>query len=155
MYEQPHDQDSTHPKSAKGNGEHTLLARGLLDLFGITVPDKAVVGLKLLEGVVGVVDQSKTSGLSATELGAETEDGDLVFVGLVQLSKLAAELILGNVGSIRVEDITIQSQGCSLVYRIHDTSNPPVFRFPAQSSPIQTIQRNCQPSFTGNSPFRT
>jgi len=35
----------------------------------------------------------------------ETKDGDIVLLGLVQLSELAAELVLGNVCAVGVEDI--------------------------------------------------
>ena len=86
--------------------KHTLLSRGLLDLGGHANADKTVVGLELLHGLVGVVDEGEASGLAATELGAETEDGDLVLVGLVELGELLAELILGDVGTVGVEDIT-------------------------------------------------
>lgn len=48
----------------------------LLDLGGVTVTNFTVVRLELLEVVVGVVNQSETSRLAATELGAESKDGD-------------------------------------------------------------------------------
>jgi len=38
----------------------------------------------------------------------ETEDGDIVLLGLVELTELATELVLGNVGAVGVEDIAIQ-----------------------------------------------
>jgi hypothetical protein len=88
-----------------------LLTRRLLDLGGVTVTDEAVVGLEFLQSVVGFVDQSEAGGLSATELGAEPEDGDLALVGLVELSKLRAKLILGDIGSVGVENITIELSG--------------------------------------------
>jgi hypothetical protein len=65
------------------------------------------VWLELLEGLWGVVDEGETSGLATTELGAETEDVDLVLVGLVKLSKLGTELVLGDVGTVWVEDVTM------------------------------------------------
>jgi hypothetical protein len=86
--------------------KHTLLSGRLLDLGGHANTDKTVVGLELLHGLVGVVDESETSGLATTVLGAETEDGDLVLVGLVELGQLLAELVLGDVGTVGVEDIT-------------------------------------------------
>lgn len=82
------------------------MSGGLLDLVGHADADKTVVGLELLHGLVGVVDEGEASGLATTVLGAETEDGDLVLVGLVELGELGAELILGDVGAVRVEDIT-------------------------------------------------
>jgi hypothetical protein len=90
--------------------KHTLLSGRLLDLGGHANTDKTVVGLELLHGLVGVVDESETSGLATTVLGAETEDGDLVLVGLVELGELLAELILGDVGTVGVEDITADKE---------------------------------------------
>lgn len=87
---------------------HTLLPGSLLDLLGHANTDKTEVGLELLHGLGGVVDESEASGLAATELGAQTEDGDLVLAGLVHASKLVAELILGDVGTVGVQDVTIQ-----------------------------------------------
>jgi hypothetical protein len=63
------------------------------------------VGLELLQGLLGVVDESEASALTATVLCAETEDGDLVLVGLVQIGQLLAELVLGDVGAVGVEDV--------------------------------------------------
>jgi hypothetical protein len=37
----------------------------------------------------------------------ETEDGDIVLLGLVQLSELATELVLGNVRAVGVEDVAV------------------------------------------------
>jgi len=73
------------------------------------------VGLELLHGLVGVVDESEAGGLATTVLGAETEDGDLVLVGLVELGELLAELILGDVGTVGVEDITASKGKKALV----------------------------------------
>lgn len=84
---------------------HTLLPAGLLDLVGHADADQSVVRLELLHGLVGVVDESETSALATTVLGAEAEAVDLVLAGLVELGKLLAELILGDVGAVGVEDI--------------------------------------------------
>lgn len=73
------------------------MAGRLINLGGVAVANEAVVGLELLEGVVGVVDQGETGGLSSSEVGAETEDGDGSLVGLVELSKLSAEVVLADV----------------------------------------------------------
>lgn len=86
--------------------ERTLLAGSTLDLGGIAVADETVGRLELLQVIVGVVDEGETGGLSATEVGAETEDGDSGLVGLVKLSELGAEIVLGDVGTSRVEDVT-------------------------------------------------
>lgn len=64
------------------------------------------MGLELLQGLGGVVDEGKAGRLATTVLCAETEDGDLVLVGLVQVGQLLAELILGDVGAVGVEDVT-------------------------------------------------
>lgn len=61
--------------------------------------------LELLQGLVGVVDEGETGALATTILRAEAENGDLVLVGLVEVGKLVAELILGDVRAVGVEDI--------------------------------------------------
>lgn len=76
------------------------------------------MGLELLHGLGGVVDKTESSGLATTELGAETEDGDLVLAGLVQASELLAELILGDVGTVGVQDVTIQKKDQRLAKRV-------------------------------------
>lgn len=86
---------------------HTLLARSLLDLGGKADTDKTVVGLELLHGLGGVIDEGEAGGLAATELGAETEDVDLVLGGLVEGGQLLAELVLGDVRTVGVEDIPV------------------------------------------------
>ena len=64
--------------------------------------------LELLEGLWGIVDKGETGGLAATELGLETENIDLLLCALVQLSELAAEVVLGNVGAVWVQDVTVR-----------------------------------------------
>ena len=86
----------------------TLLSRGALGLGGEAVPDLAVLGIVLLQGLGGIVDETKAGGLAATELGSQTEDGDLVLLGLVEGGELVAQLILGDVGSAGVEDVTVR-----------------------------------------------
>lgn len=97
--------------------ERTLLSAGLLDLGGLAVADEPVVGLELLHGLGAVVDEGEAGALATTVLGAETEDGDLVLLGLVELGELLAELILGDVRAVGVEDVTVQfivSPSCSI-----------------------------------------
>lgn len=65
------------------------------------------MGLELLQGLGRVVDKGETSGLSTTELGLETEHVDLVLVGLVEFGKLGPQFVLGDVGTVGVEDITM------------------------------------------------
>lgn len=84
----------------------TLLPAGLLDLGGHADTDQPVVGLELLHGLGGVVDEGKASGLATTVLSAEAEDVDLVAAGLVEATQLLAELILGDVRAVGVQDVT-------------------------------------------------
>lgn len=93
---------------------HTLLAGGLLDLGGGTDTDETVVRLELLQGLGGVVDEGKAGALTTTVLCAETEDGDLVLVGLVQVGQLLAELVLGDVGAVGVEDVPRFAKICQI-----------------------------------------
>lgn len=86
--------------------KHTLLSAGLLDLLSGTDTDETEVRLELLQGLSGVVDQSEAGALATTELRAETEDGDLILVGLVEASELLTEFVLGDIGTVGVEDVT-------------------------------------------------
>ena len=61
--------------------------------------------LELLQGLLGVVDEGEAGGLATTVLRTEAEDGNLVLVGLVQVGELAAELLLGDVGTVGVKDV--------------------------------------------------
>ena len=70
-----------------------------------TYTDEAVLGLELLGRLQVIVDQSEASRLSTTESGAETEAEDNLLIDLVHLGELLAELILGDVGTSRVDDI--------------------------------------------------
>lgn len=81
------------------------MTAGLLDLVGGSDTDEAVVGLELLQSLRGVVDKGEAGALATTVLGAETENGDLVLVGLVQVGELLAQLVLGDVRAVGVEDI--------------------------------------------------
>lgn len=85
-----------------------LLSAGTLGLGGKSDPDQAVLGLELLEGLGGVVDEGEAGGLAATELGAQAEDLDLLLLGLVQAGELLAQLGLGDVGTTGVEDVTMR-----------------------------------------------
>jgi hypothetical protein len=85
----------------------TLLPAGLLDLGRHAVPHESVVGLKLLHRLGAVVDEGETGALAATKVRLHAEDRDIVLLRLVQLAELAAELVLGDVGSVGVEDVTM------------------------------------------------
>jgi len=52
-----------------------------------------------------VVDQSETRALATTVLCPETENADLVLVGFVEFGEFASEFVLGDIGSVGVEDI--------------------------------------------------
>lgn len=90
------------------------------------------MGLEFLQGLGGIVDKGETSCLSTTELCLETEDVDLVLGGLVEFCELATEFILGDVGSVWVEDITI-----SRLLEAY-SSIPPGFLQPPSSLPSQS-----------------
>lgn len=64
------------------------------------------MGLELLHRLGRVVNQGEAGGLAATELCPETKDADLVLLGLVHAGELVAELLLGDVGAVRVENVT-------------------------------------------------
>lgn len=68
------------------------------------------MGLELLHGLGAVVDEREAGALATTEVCLHSEDRDIILLRLVQLAELAAELVLGDVGSVRVEDVA----GCPL-----------------------------------------
>ena len=80
----------------------------LLNLACKSNTNQSVVGLELLQRLGRIVDQSETSCLSTTILSLQTENVDLILVGLVHFGELATEFILGDVGSVWVEDITVK-----------------------------------------------
>jgi len=87
-----------------------LLSAGLLDLRRKSNTDQSVVWLELLQGFRRIVHEGETGCLATTELSLETKDVDLVLVGLVHLGELATEFILGDVGTVGVEDVTIEKK---------------------------------------------
>lgn len=91
-------------------GRRTLLSAGLLDLRRKSNTDQSVVWLELLQGFRRIVHEGETGCLATTELSLETKDVDLVLVGLVHLGELATEFILGDVGTVGVEDVTIEKK---------------------------------------------
>ena len=95
--------------NGRAGGKRTLLSAGALGLGGEANADQAVLGLELLEGLGGVVDEGEAGGLAATELGAQTEDLDLLLLGLVQGADLLTELLLGDVGAVGVEDVPAEN----------------------------------------------
>jgi hypothetical protein len=90
------------------DSRRTLLSAGLLDLCCHSYSDQAIMGLKLLQRFWRIVHERKTGCLSTTVLCLQTEDVDLVLVGLVHFGELASEFILGDVGAVGMENITIR-----------------------------------------------
>lgn len=82
-----------------------LLSAGFLDLGRLAHSHKSVPWLEFLHGLNGVVDQRKTRGLATAVLGSHAEDVDLVGVGLVDFGQFGAEVVLGDVGAVGVEDV--------------------------------------------------
>ena len=64
------------------------------------------MGFELLQRLWGIVDESETSCLSTTELSSQTENIDLILIGLVEFGEFGSEFFLGDVGTVGVEDIT-------------------------------------------------
>ena len=83
----------------------SLLSGSLVNLLGQSVSDQSVSWLKFLGVSSGLVDQTETSGLAATELGSETENRNGILVGLVGLGQSFTQLVLGNVWSVWVQDV--------------------------------------------------
>lgn len=83
----------------------SLLSGGLLHLLGQTVSNQSVSRLELLGVSSRLVNQTETGRLATTELGSETKHGDSILVGLVQLGQSLSQLVLGDVGSVRVQDV--------------------------------------------------
>jgi hypothetical protein len=70
-----------------------------------TYANQTVLGFKFLGRVQGVVDEGESSRLASTKSSAETKDKDVLLVGLVQFRELFTEVILGDVGASRVQDV--------------------------------------------------
>ena len=56
-----------------------------------------------------IVNERKSGALASTVLRSEAEAGDLVFVGFVEIRELLAELVFGDIGAIRVENIAMRN----------------------------------------------
>ena len=85
--------------------------------------------LKLLQRFRRIIDERETRRLSTTKLSLETENVHLVLVGLVEFGEFASEFVLGDVGAVGVEDITVSS--------LLD----PVFQLRSNSNGISAIER--------------
>lgn len=83
----------------------SLLSGSLVNLLGQAISDQSVRWLELLSVSNRVVNKTETSGSTTTVLGSEAKDGDGILVSLVGRSKLLSELVLGDVGSVWVENL--------------------------------------------------
>lgn len=84
-----------------------LLSARLLDLGRVAHSHQSVSRLELLHGLDRVVDKGEACGLAATVPGAHAEDVDLVGGGFVDFGQFGAEVVLGHVGAVGVEDVTV------------------------------------------------
>lgn len=83
-----------------------MLSAGLLNLVGLANAHQAVVRLKLQHSLGRVVHQGKAGGLAATKVRPQAKNVDLVLGSLVQGCQLVAQLLLGDVGTVGVQDVT-------------------------------------------------
>jgi hypothetical protein len=93
-----------------GQGQHTLLSAGLLDLLCRAYPDQSVMWLEFLHRLVRVVDEGEARALASTIVGPEAEDADLILVGFVELGELFSKFVLGAVGPAGVKYIPNQAR---------------------------------------------
>ena len=87
--------------------KRTLLPRRLLDLAGVADAHEAVVRLELLQRLDAVVHEREPRALAAAVLRPEAEDADLVLGCFVHFREFGPELVLGDVGAVGVEDVTV------------------------------------------------
>ena len=67
-----------------------------------TYTSEHLLAVELLSSVKRIVDESETSGSATTELGLETENRNVLILGLEGLSKLALDVSLRDVGQLGV-----------------------------------------------------
>ena len=72
--------------------------------------------LKFLHRLMAIVDQGEPRRFSSSVLCPETEAGDLVFVGFVELGEFLAEFVFGDIGSVGVEDIAVDEMNQKSAY---------------------------------------
>jgi len=85
-----------------------LLSARLLDLGRVAHSHQSVPWLELLHGLDAIVDEGEARGLAAAVLGSHAEDVDLISSGFVDFSEFGAEIVLGDVGAIGVEDVATE-----------------------------------------------
>jgi len=64
-----------------------------------------VLGFELLEKIHVVIDQGESSGLTASEVSAESKTRDDISCSLVHLGQFLGNLLLGDCGASRMENI--------------------------------------------------
>ena len=96
-------------ENGRGRGDYSFTKETL------TYTSETVLWLKLLGRVQGVVDQGEPSRLATTESSAEAKHENVLLVRLVQLGQLFSEIILGDVGTTRVQDVDDLSDGAEWV----------------------------------------
>lgn len=70
-----------------------------------TYTNQSVFGLKFLGSIQTVVDQSESSGFTATKSSAESKDKDVFNIAVVHFSELFSDFLLGYIGTIWVQHI--------------------------------------------------
>lgn len=100
----------------------TLLSACPLSLGGHPNANESVCRLELLHGLGRIVDEGKSGRLATAELCPQTEDGELVLVGLVHGRELLAKRLLGDVCSAGMEDVAVAEKDCQLSLNASSTS---------------------------------
>ena len=62
--------------------------------------------LEFLHRLIRVIYQRKSRAFTTAILCPEAENGDLVFVGFVELGEFVAEFVFGDVGAVGVKNVT-------------------------------------------------
>ena len=70
-----------------------------------TYSSEHLLAVVLLSRVKGIIDEGEASGSAATELSLETEDRNVLLLGLQGLSQLGLDVTLGDVGLLGVDEL--------------------------------------------------
>ena len=82
----------------------SLLALGADDL----VSNQVLLGVALLPGIEGVVDESETGGSASSELALQAEDGDVLVLGLEHRGELGLDGSLGDGSLVWVDELNLE-----------------------------------------------
>lgn len=85
--------------------ERTLLPARLLNLGRLSIPHEPIPRLEFLHHLIRIVDEREPRGFAPAILCPEPEDGHGVFAGFVEFGQFGPELVLGDVGTGRVEHV--------------------------------------------------